>query len=1629
MQNTEHAFHQSTIVTSFPAWARQLPASRIGSLFSALRADYLDEEGKPYSWYATAEAGHQSALHQALTRREQSRKASGEALAGLQGITAFCQPLLADALNIGQPVTQAQYVFQPWKLVVDPDLLGFPPPGPIPTIINPSIPQADGPPQRHSLLAAALGNFVAGFAAGPLSTLQNSTTDTTPLSGLTLPTFIETCRSLDLGKRYQQHLEAVFEGPDQAMVERACIRASRDELLVQAHTARMQALLSEAGHAMLLQLCADDPAPSYAGRQASVRWLELFDTPIHEVLIIGPQDDAQVNPCVLYIPGLGQESLKEFPSASAIHKHLATRLLQTELRQLLIGYAPTPLQPALARQLQAALFEPLADGRNKPRPLPALRLGTREVGATVWKTLYADHLQRLKGNARAVAVPTADVDRAAWLERLEHWLEIGLDVLNVAALAVPGLNVPMLAIFGAQIMGEVFHGIESWEHGENAEALAHVESLLVNALTIGAFAGATKALKASGFVDAMQEILIEGKSRLWRPSLKGYAVETLPDGLGAPDAQGLRCQGDECYIRMNGQHYKVMPDEQGRWCVQHPVDPQAYRPRLRHDGQGAWRMEHDSPLTWAKTELLRRVGHYAEGLSDTQLRTIAKLVDISPGALLRSQVINEPIPSLLADAMVRVRCDIDTLGIISAVREGKPLSAHYNFAAPELPNLPGWPERVRVKVYKGPEPWGEAVTYANEAEGPGLDLEVTCAQLQNGDLAPIVVSQLDEPSLLGLLGEKTPASERTQQLQTLLADHLLGKREEIFNRLYEQTQPTASVPASRIGQQFPGLPARVLEEIASHANANERMQLATPGAKLPLRVAQEARRCQARLRLDRALMGLYRPELANQDTQTLVEQLTRLRPELQGDTPGCLQALLADRPLARRLLGQQPIRPGWRSPLRMSDGRIGYPLSGRGIWPDNIGARLRALFPGLEPVQINALRNELRRLPGNLGERISAMQVQWRHLDEQLTAWVQALPAEQRQSREAFAAALRGAWRRESGDTLTLSNMQLQTVPALPSQMDHITTVILENAGVEQVEQAFLQSFPNLRTLRCSQNVGLDASSLFDSLRNATRLEALELNSNLLGYLPGNALPTLSGLPRLRRLSLRFNGLQLDAAQLRGLTRLPLESLDLHANALTLDETTCSWFADMVHLRRLDLGGNPLGIAPDLGFMARLESLNLSNAGLGAWPDGLTTLMNQRNFQLRRLDLSRNDIQTLPGIDAILATPYAQAFRGNRRDLRWLFNYNGLAAADALRLRESGLVVYEDPATSEAESEGETLSWRAQGTAEQREQWDALFAEPENTPLADILQRLTQSSDAQRDAPGLGRRVWRLLDRIAADDGLRQRIVELTGEYPATCGDAGADAFSALELEVEAYDLSNDGQISGWDLFLHFRRLYRRTLVNEAADRISLRRQLRRNALVANTSTEVLPALDPADDISDEDLRNFPVDDIEIRLALRLALSETDRLDFPEPSRGMLYRATAMVDDSIEDNVEVAVSRRANNMVQMRDWLMAEPAWRLYLERERPEAFERFRERWARGFNYLIGLYEPGDGPLGDDVSVAIGNALGSAPFDELGHFRPRGSDTDLPAEAETAYNAERQHAEAVLLKRLTEEQAAPPKD
>lgn len=92
----------------------------------------------------------------------------------------------------------------------------------------------------------------------------------------------------------------------------------------------------------------------------------------------------------------------------------------------------------------------------------------------------------MKADARTIAVPTAEVDARARDKRLKHWLELGMNVLNVAAFFVPGLNTVMLGVFAYDLMSSVFTGFEAWEEGDTRQALAQLESLAINAAVIAA---------------------------------------------------------------------------------------------------------------------------------------------------------------------------------------------------------------------------------------------------------------------------------------------------------------------------------------------------------------------------------------------------------------------------------------------------------------------------------------------------------------------------------------------------------------------------------------------------------------------------------------------------------------------------------------------------------------------------------------------------------------------------------------------------------------------------------------------------------------------------------------------------------------------------------------------------------------------------------------------------------------------------------------------------------------------------------------------------------------------------------------------------------------------------------------
>lgn len=1613
--------HQSQITRSLPQWSKALHPTHTQKVVQHLRKDYLDADGNPYTWYATADTQAREQLRRAIGTRDQLLAQLKQALAGFKGIIEFCKPLLTERLKVNVPVDKAQYVFQAFEPIAD-SWIG------VPDVEVPLVPDREvdvlatrpvGKPQTRSLLEAALHNFEGLAEVGAYSRLTSAVGSDTHLPGMTMAAFVKHCRALDLGKRYQDHLRATHEGVNRAEVQRLSIAANREALRVQALIAKLKGLLSHHGFDALAQLCDGTSHPTYDTQTLHCWNFSLFGIPIHEILFIGPDNPDRQNPCIVYLPGDSEHPVREFASRQEAGRHLRSRLVQSEFRRNLVHFAYKDRQKELTEKLENALFEKDKEGRRKPRNMPLLHFTPSPIRTDPWTTLYNAHLARMKADAKTVAVPTAEVDAKARNERLKHWFELGMNVLNVAAFFVPGLNPIMLGVFAYDLMSSVFTGFEAWEEGDTQQALAQLESLAINAAVIAGFAVGTKIVQATGFVDALKSVWHEDKEVLWHPDMNPYAsTVAIPEGT-QPDLLGhVRIDG-KSYLKLDGTLYEVFQDAEQQWRVRHPDDAQAYAPRLLHHGNARWQLAHEQPLEWDRAQLMRRLGNYSADLDDAELDSAMRCTDSDESVLRRAQAAGLRPPALLLDTLERLQLDNQTQQIITHVRDGLPLAAYKNFALPELLRLPGWPEGHALKVYQGPEPWGEAVRYGPPPTTSQVEIEITRTDLDNGQLSQTVLAQMDEEATLQLLGD-TPIEHRSSTLNNKLAEHLEQHREALFSSLQQRRRPTLPPTAQPITRQFPGLPNSALEELLANISNAERKRL--ENGHVPLRIAEEARLLQARARLDRAILGLFRPSLANDDSQILKQALQAEHP--QADSASLLQLAFGDRQHCASLLGQQPIKPGFRSPLRLANGQLGYPLSGRGMQGPTLPAarRLRALYPELSSQQISALQTELAQ-GGDLGSAIRQLEVEQRTLNRDLNRWVNtSRNLEERFDRQQCTERLMGASRREGGAqraVLVLDRMQLEELPAFTAGMPHIRRLTLEGLQMRRLEGGFLSNFPNLETLEVIGNPEIDAEALFEALKAVPRLRELELTSNGLTVLSPTAQQAIEAMPGLRVLGLSRNRLQLDDASLSFLTRLPLDALDLGNNRITLDEALAARFQDMIHPMVLNMPANPLQLAPDLRFMARLSHLSLERCELRQWPESLTTLMSQPQYRLRYVNLSSNSIHNLPDLPGVLRTPYARDVAARLPERRWLFNYNRLEARTRTQLRSIGVNVFEHTE--------DTSPWRDffldDASLANARRWSDLFDQGENAALLGVLEHLAKSAEAQRDAQALRVRTWALLQKAAHDTELRERLATVAGDFPMNCGDAGADAFSALEIEVLAHEAANRAGNRPADLLALYRQLYRRHQVNRLADRISWKRGMRQKALQDEVFDEDLPSYDELDEPSafpDPDLRTGLVDDIEVRLALRQSLAAA--LDFPEPSRGMLYRDTARINQAIIDKVKGAVLAHDADVTAREQWLNEQPAWVGYLKREYAAQFTLITDFWRPGLDYLYYCQAETADPvtsLDNAVLHALAGVLPASPLDEQGILRRVAINEQQYRQGMDALTAEQQKVENGLLTSL----------
>ncbi|MEX5532890.1 NEL-type E3 ubiquitin ligase domain-containing protein [Pseudomonas syringae] len=343
-----------------------------------------------------------------------------------------------------------------------------------------------------------------------------------------------------------------------------------------------------------------------------------------------------------------------------------------------------------------------------------------------------------------------------------------------------------------------------------------------------------------------------------------------------------------------------------------------------------------------------------------------------------------------------------------------------------------------------------------------------------------------------------------------------------------------------------------------------------------------------------------------------------------------LAALIQENPLPRRhlapLLNMQAIKPGTKSPMRLADGRLGYPLSGgaRVDWhmtdeslldkirmleledafPEDILSRLR--HTGWDNRTIDARLNDL------LGEQML--------LRASLDAWAYesvAMPAMSQthiDSRRRLNDAIWSHWRLnnlpEIGRTLEPLRLQQVSLSDFPRHLpdfffSRVTALHLENIAVEpdaidlapagmnlprQLNNSaelgvFLQRFPHTRALNLvsepSAGLAPETSVFFNLPQQVSRV-----------------------LPQLTELGLINQGIFLDQAQMNHLRNMP-------------------------GLRMLDLSGNRLiSVLPmDLSWL-HLDRLVLERVGMHRWPSWLTDMIPNN---IRELSVAHNNLTELPG--------------------------------------------------------------------------------------------------------------------------------------------------------------------------------------------------------------------------------------------------------------------------------------------------------------------------------------------------------------------------------------------------------------
>ncbi|MNZ10745.1 putative E3 ubiquitin-protein ligase ipaH4.5 [compost metagenome] len=1317
----EQAYQDNLIVKRLPRWIRRL---RIVS---------PTEQNIPANGlYESQHAALRDALKDSLACRQWLEKE----LERIEGIDRFVKPLLQRAMQEEFDIRENVdgLYFRRWYTYTAPSQ----------GTVWGRYPVVEKDYFEVPLIEAALDNFTSGEGRNEQHK-DNCIVDSLSqrLSSPTAPAFARLCRKLDLGRRYQQHLDTVLKAPSNQASGWRSMTSTLAQLyssvmLIDACKAKSEGVLTAAELELVLDLCKHGRPGTFYESKVVARQLKAFGCDLQQIVILEVLHEGWLfnasRKIIVYIPDDPKGPWTVSPDLESFtRKVLGQRLRDTSYQSFFRRFVRRRDSQQFFSRVAKDLVG-VADWATRE-----MDQHMRDYPLPLFEHLATARIAHIKDDAALIATPVSDLDRKAQEAHQQRLVAEGWTLATVAGVFIPALNALLLAVMVWDLLGELFQAVEDWREGDTSAAMEHVLSVTKDLAVIGVTAVVWReASRAWAALDQWVPARLEdGSEKLWNGDLVPFRSAAPPAGEVA-DAMGIYRAQDRSWMIMDGHNYEIVQRADEEWQL---APRGGHGPLLRHNDAGAWRLWTEQPASWTdKHRMFRRLGERFARLDDEQIDQAMAVHALDADHLRALHVYGRPPEAELVDTVERLLIDRRLQTLLDDLKLGRvPEDAPLLAKARALPGVtehdgPALAAQVSARrrqlfqqVYDGQQEPDDAAVATLRKAFPSLhrraarelvgELSAEGAEFQ-ALVSGTVPFRLVERARLSVLRIRvaracealfieTPQTLDQAKVALTLLETLDVREARPRWRLYDGDSPQPVMTTAGDGQNYRLVHDNGQFELEDALG----LELSGPGELFDTLAAAFAP-------ADHAALGITEPYAPG------------LRAVLARQMPGHSRVLA-------QVLGKNPRQPWMLAPLRLEDGRVGYPLGGGqgrfarpGSRPRAFEARLRDLYPAYSDEEIEAWLTTLHASGRDTDTELGVLEEQARRLSEHLKSWERrGLLVGEQAERKRFRKAIMQCWRERVPGQVTPEHQRLAltwqysaydlcSLPELGPlfSFPHVTELSLRSLLLKEVPEQFLLSFPNLTSLELSYN----------------QLQRLPASLSLLN---------------------------------------DLRILDLSGNRISLDLPQAQVLADCRQLRYLNLSDNRLNIAFSVAQMNQLAELRLRNAGLVLLPQGIT-----ESQTLYMLDASNNFITLLP--PNFIQSPL------------WRDGYVALSGNPVLLHQAED--VQEAWNIPEDSSVPHKFRWVDRLDGDRREDLGNLWATVEQmdgvTNFMQLLKQLTRSQDFTHPRYGemLAARVLTMMEKVDSSAALANEI--FANALVENCADNATVVFQQLEIRCLVWE-------------------------------------------------------------------------------------------------------------------------------------------------------------------------------------------------------------------------------------------------